>query len=160
MTWGDIRDPLDRLDTLERNPRCVDPNLVTPKLEHHNQQEQQQQQQGHHMVGDANEVPQFTTIMTHVNVPNNGQNIWNANGDSQNVNPITSIMFGPEDLQLLTNTGANNQQGPTSNNPCTVNYPSECGFKVTYETMSSTSKNKHWDVSLFFSRVFKKSKSM
>ena len=155
MTWGDIRDPLDRTDTLERNPRCVDPNLVTPKLEKHQvltEYPQQQQQTQNHMAENAIEVPQFTTIVTPVNV--NGQNnIW-ANGDqNQTANPIDRIVFGPEDLQLLTNPpvpGTNNQyQGPTSNNPCTTDYPSECGFKVTFETMCATSKNKYWDVSSF-----------
>ena len=146
MTWGDIRDPLDRTDTLERNPHCVDPNLVQPKLEHHQEQQQIQQQQ---MVREAaNEGQQFTTIMTPVSPvfvqPNdsNGQNIWTGE------NPVTSIIFGPEDLQLLNGANQNQHyQGPTSANPCTDDYPGNCQFQVSFETMSSTCKNKYWDVS-------------
>ena len=70
MTWGELRDPLDRTDTLDRNPQCVDPNLVTPKLENHHQQHQQM------VRAEGNEGQQFTTIMTTVNIPNNDQNIW------------------------------------------------------------------------------------
>merc|ERR1711971_260246 len=140
MTWGDIRDPLDRTDTLERNPHCVDPNLVQPKLEHHQEQQQIQQQQQQMVREAANEGQQFTTIMTPVSPvfvqPNsNGQNIWTGE------NPVTSIIFGPEDLQLLNGTNQNHQyQGPTSANPCTDDYPGNCQFQVSFETMSSTCK--------------------
>merc|ERR1712156_941596 len=100
MAWGDLRDPLDRTDTLDRNPHCVDPNLVTPKLEHHQHQQHQQMVASEHAPIEGQQ--QFTNIMTTVNIPNNDQNIWTGE------HPVASIVFGPEDLQLLN---ANQGQG-------------------------------------------------
>ena len=144
MTWGELRDPLDRTDTLDRNPQCVDPNLVTPKLENHHQQQQMVRAEG-------NEGQQFTNIMTSVSVPNNDENIWTG----ENQNPITSITFGPEDLKLLNGTHpSQHYQGPTSANPCTDDYPSECQFRVSFETMSATNKNKYWDYSPMLNKLY------
>jgi len=140
MTWGELRDPLDRTDTLDRNPHCVDPNLVTPKLENHHQHQQM-------VRTDANEGQQhFTNIMTSVSIPNNHQNIWTGE------NQVDSIVFGPEDLQLLN--ANQHYQGPTSANPCTDDYPGECQFRVSFETMSATQKNKYWDYSPMLNKLY------
>jgi len=124
MAWGDLRDPLDRTDTLDRNPHCVDPNLVTPKLEHHQHQQHQQMVASEH-------------------APIEGEN------------PVASIVFGPEDLQLLNaNQGQGHYQGPTSANPCTDDYPGEYQFRVSFVTMSATNKNKYWDYSSMLNKLY------
>ena len=71
---------------------------MVPKMELHQQQQQQ-------MVQVPNENQQFKTIVTHVNGPNNTQNIWATEGE--NSNPVNSIIFGPEDIQLLNGTNPN-----------------------------------------------------
>jgi len=147
MAWGDLRDPLDRTDTLDRNPHCVDPNLVTPKLEHHQHQQHQQMVASEHAPIEGQQ--QFTNIMTTVNIPNNDQNIWTGE------HPVASIVFGPEDLQLLNaNQGQGHYQGPTSANPCTDDYPGEYQFRVSFVTMSATNKNKYWDYSSMLNKLY------
>jgi hypothetical protein len=118
---------IDRLDTLDRNPLCVDPRTVLNQ-----------------MKVEAAPAPQ--PILQFQVVEQNGGPIWQpANAG----NPI--IEFGGEEFdflqQVLTCPGGNGP-GPTSKHPCSDDWTGELDFTLSFGRMSSYQKNKNWDVSI------------
>jgi len=57
-------------------------------------------------------------------------------------------------LNLLQNNTGNNYIGPTSTSPCIDEFPGDSNFHVSFDTLSASSKTKHWDYSHTLKKLF------
>ena len=67
--------------------------------------------------------------------------------NNENDGQTDTIVFGPEDLAVMENSGA--QAGPTASNICVNNFPGSFNFCVIFENLATArTSSKSWDVSI------------